>query len=360
MSWHQYSPLSSLRSSLIQSVRSESNLSPKDHSISSPSPSSSSSSQSNPNLPTHLAPSYLYDMDDFDRGDLSYWQAMVAGASAGVMEHIAMFPVDTAKTRMQAKGHLIAGSEAALAATKHTNVVSTLTNIAKVEGVPVLYRGVGAVVLSAIPSHSLYFATIEYFKETFGGNKGGLRPVENAMAGGIATLFHDSIVTPLDNVKQRLQVYNSPYRNIGHCARTIFRAEGWRGFYASYPITVLLNVPFMSVNFASYESFKYLLAGDGEHSTGQELLAGGAAGALGGLVSNPLDVVKTRIQTDPGNRRPKAMDVVRSIMKEEGLAGFMRGTTARVLYFMPSAAISWTTYDTMKKVLSALSKKEDE
>jgi hypothetical protein len=36
-----------------------------------------------------------------DHTGLTYPKAMVAGATAGVMEHICMFPVDTAKTRMQ-------------------------------------------------------------------------------------------------------------------------------------------------------------------------------------------------------------------------------------------------------------------
>ena len=30
---------------------------------------------------------------------------MLAGATAGIAEHVAMFPVDTVKTRMQALGH---------------------------------------------------------------------------------------------------------------------------------------------------------------------------------------------------------------------------------------------------------------
>ena len=34
-----------------------------------------------------------------------FWQHMLAGATAGIAEHVAMFPVDTVKTRMQALGH---------------------------------------------------------------------------------------------------------------------------------------------------------------------------------------------------------------------------------------------------------------
>ena len=62
-------------------------------------------------------------------------------------------------------------------------------------------------------------------------------------------MAHDAIVTPLDVVKQRMQLCNSPYRNITHCIQSIIAEEGFRAFYASYPTTVFMNVPFMAVHF---------------------------------------------------------------------------------------------------------------
>lgn len=35
----------------------------------------------------------------------SHLQHMLAGATAGIVEHVAMFPLDTIKTRMQAQPH---------------------------------------------------------------------------------------------------------------------------------------------------------------------------------------------------------------------------------------------------------------
>ncbi len=40
----------------------------------------------------------------------------------------------------------------------------------------------------------------------------------------------------------------------------------------------------------------------------------------------------------------------RSIYSESGYAGFMRGGAARAVYFMPSAAIVWGTYEFVKQV----------
>ena len=327
-------------------------------------------------------------MDEFEHdSSLSYEKAMIAGASAGVMEHLAMFPVDTIKTNMQAapasfasaptSAHVAStvptSSIAASAASAHPHprpvlasaarpdsfpsLVHTARSIIEQQGVLRLYRGVTAVVIGAIPSHAVNYATYEYAKHQLGGDQPGHHVLANAMAGSLATMAHDAVITPLDVVKQRLQVVDSRYSGVLQCVRSIIRDEGMAAFYASYPTTVLMNVPFMAVHFAGYESFKLLLTGHDradEHGVGEELLAGGMAGACAGLVSTPLDVVKTRIQTQrrgAGVRTYSAVEVMRAIWQQEGARGFMRGSSARVLYFMPSAAICWTTYETVKRML---------
>lgn len=228
---------------------------------------------------------------------MGFEKAMVAGAAAGVTEHVFMFPVDTVKTRMQAlqtagtsrrahtgggcrgamdrRGLRLRGADpfscvllSALCASgspHYTNVFSSARLIIRDEGVRRLYRGFGAVVSGAIPSHAVHYATYEHIKHRFGGNEPGHHPVENGLAGGVATMAHDAIVTPLDVVKQRLQVYNSAYQGVFQCIRSVWRHEGIRAFYASYPTTVALNVPFQAVHFAAYESFKIFFTAEGQH-----------------------------------------------------------------------------------------------
>ena len=281
---------------------------------------------------------------------LSFEKAMIAGAAAGVMEHLAMFPVDTIKTNMQVA--LPSYSPHPL------SLLQTTRLLVRQQGVLRLYRGVTAVVIGAIPSHAVNYASYEFFKQQFGGHQPGHHVLANAAAGALATCAHDAVITPLDVVKQRLQLVDSRYTGVAHCVRQILREEGPSAFYASYPTTVLMNIPFMAVQFAGYESFKLLLTGMDraeEHGVAEELIAGGLAGASAGLLSTPLDVVKTRIQTQgargPGGGGLTAMEVVRRIWQREGARGFMRGASARVLYFMPSAAICWTTYETVKRAL---------
>ncbi len=172
------------------------------------------------------------------------------------------------------------------------------------------------------------------------------------------------------------------------------REEGFRALYASYPTTVLMNVPNMAVHVATYESLKRLFAAAAaparpppsaasksaspapptETSPLVLWCAGGGAGAIAGAVSTPLDVIKTRIQTyDPaahGGAAVKPVALVKRIWKgtkqfsrcsfssysgrpslilllvvvdrtEEGWRAFSKGLSARVVYAIPSGAICW-------------------
>lgn len=54
-------------------------------------------------------------------------------------------------------------------------------------------------------------------------------------------------------VKQRLQMYNSPYRNIMSCILHVYKTEGIIAFYRSYTTQLIMNVPLQSIHFIAYE-----------------------------------------------------------------------------------------------------------
>lgn len=226
-----------------------------------------------------------------DHDGLRFWQYMVAGSIAGCVEHMAMFPVDTVKTRMQAIGSC---------PIRPVNVRHALRSILKSEGPMSLYRGIGAMGLGAGPAHAVYFSVYEICKSSFsGGNPNN--PAVHAASGVCATVASDAVLTPMDMVKQRLQLADSPYRGLSDCMRRVFREEGLRAFFASYRTTVLMNAPFTAVHSATYEAAKRGLTEISPESVSDErsvvhATAGAAAGAAAAAVTTPLDVVKTQLQ----------------------------------------------------------------
>ena len=110
----------------------------------------------------------------------------------------------------------------------------------------------------------------------------------------------DAVQTPVDTVKQRLQMSGSPYRGVWDCVSQTIRAEGFGALYRSYATTLAMNVPFTAVHFTAYESSKIFLGtvDEAEEETFfVQFTAGGFAGGLASAVTTPLDVVKTRMQT---------------------------------------------------------------
>lgn len=309
----------------------------------------------NTTMNTTLSPS-----SSQQKSSMEYTQHMFAGAFAGTMEHTVMFPVDTVKTRMQlvAAASSSSSSSASLTSSSTTSSInmikSTIPNairsILKTDGVKGLYRGVVAGGLGAGPAHAVYFATYEYGKKMFRLNPIGSSSssssaygefVADASAGALATIVGDAVQTPLDTVKQRMQMQlggNCPsevkamsgegigggssssrismnsisssssnttgpaatrkFKSAFDALRTIVRNEGAHVLYRSYPTTLIMNVPFTAIHVGLYESAKRALKIEEEDEGFRtQFLAGGFAGGIAGFLTTPMDVVKTRMQT---------------------------------------------------------------
>ena len=76
-------------------------------------------------------------------------------------------------------------------------------------------------------------------------------------------MIGDAVQTPVDTVKQRLQMTHSPYAGVWDCARGTVREQGFGALYRSYPTTLAMNVPFTAIHFTAYESAKIAL---GKHA----------------------------------------------------------------------------------------------
>ncbi|XP_055627266.1 mitoferrin [Toxorhynchites rutilus septentrionalis] len=272
---------------------------------------------------------------------------MMAGAIAGVMEHCVMYPLDSVKTRMQSLTHVA----------MHDTIASTMRDMVRTEGLMRPFRGVGAVVAGAGPAHAFYFGAYEYSKEAI-GRISDQHQINYMVSAALATLLHDAISNPADVVKQRLQMYNSPYRSILHCAQVVYQTEGLRAFYRSYSTQLVMNIPYSAIQFPTYEFFQKLLNEDNKYNPPVHMVAGGAAGAVASALTTPLDVCKTLLNTqeDGAGKTRGLIEAAKKIHRTAGPMGFFKGLQARVLYQMPATAICWSTYEFFKYMLTGPSR----
>uniref|UniRef100_A0A0D6QS79 Uncharacterized protein n=1 Tax=Araucaria cunninghamii TaxID=56994 RepID=A0A0D6QS79_ARACU len=207
----------------------------------------------------------------------------------------------------------------------------------------------------------------------------------NAGAGAAAGAIAATFVCPLDVIKTRLQVHGVPKRSqsgirgglivhslekifqsgirgglIVHSLEKIFQNEGFRGMYRGLSPTVLALLPNWAVYFTVYEQLKRLLQPQNDAhqqiSVGANIIAASSAGAATAIVTNPLWVVKTRLQTQ--GMRPEVVpykstfSALSRIAQEEGIRGLYSGLVP-ALAGISHVAIQFPVYEKMKAYLAS-------
>ncbi|TGZ77675.1 mitochondrial carrier [Ascodesmis nigricans] len=231
-----------------------------------------------------------------------YLHAMMAGGIGGSTGDMLMHSLDTVKTRQQ-------GAPTAL---KYSTTPTAYATILREEGLfRGLYSGVTPAFLGSFPGTIIFFGTYEYSKR-FLIDRGVSPTVSYLTAGLIGDLFASFVYVPSEVLKTRLQLqgrYNNPYFHSGYnyrstldAARTIVRVEGFQALFYGYKATLMRDLPFSALQFAFYEYFQKVAkmrAAPGTTDIGvpAEIVTGAMAGMLAGVITCPLDVVKTRLQT---------------------------------------------------------------
>jgi hypothetical protein len=145
------------------------------------------------------------------------------------------------------------------------------------------------------------------------------------LLGLFADLAAAPAYVPSEVLKTRLQLqgrYNNPYFNSGYnyrstidAARTIARVEGFSALFHGYKATLWRDLPFSALQFAFYEELRdrakrYM----GSNSIGLllEIATAASAGGMAGVITTPLDVVKTRIQTQHNDVHPSPTNTTKS------------------------------------------------
>ncbi|XP_027520989.1 mitoferrin-1 isoform X2 [Corapipo altera] len=261
---------------------------------------------------------------------------MVAGAVAGIMEHTVMYPVDSVKTRMQS---LQPDPKA-----QYRSVYEALKKIVLTEGLWRPLRGINVTMLGAGPAHAMYFACYEKMKKSLS---------DTLQQGGNSHLANV--------VKQRMQMFNSPYKSVLSCVRTVQRTEGFGAFYRSYTTQLTMNVPFQAIHFITYEFMQEHINPRREYNPRSHIVSGAVAGAVAAAATTPLDVCKTLLNTQENTALSSLnisghlsgmLNAFRTVYQLGGLPGFFRGVQARVIYQMPSTAIAWSVYEFFKYFLT--------
>ena len=174
-----------------------------------------------------------------------------------------------------------------------------------------------------------------------------------AVAGGIGAAF----VYPIDLAKTRMQNQRivpgkEPlYKNTIDCFKKVFRHEGALGLYRGLLPQLVGVAPEKAIKLSVNDLLRGMFQTVDERgvpnvSLPLEILAGGSAGASQVMFTNPLEIVKIRLQTIGEQVRlegavPKGAG---TIVRELGFRGLYKGASACLLRDVPFSAIYFPAY----------------
>ena len=193
-----------------------------------------------------------------------------------------------------------------------------------------------------------------------------------ALSGSLAVCFSH----PLELTKARLQVdlelarhgeRPRAYAGWMDCVAKNWRANGIRGLQAGLQLGIIREFFFNGIRLGCFEPLIDMVQnttgskGKAPPSASEKLAAGLTAGALGGLLINPVDVLKTRAQISGGESgyqhspRLGFASAAAAMIREEGAAGLVRGVGVNTLRGILGPGSQVTAYSLLKEHAGRLS-----
>ncbi|XP_059364367.1 probable mitochondrial glutathione transporter SLC25A40 [Carassius carassius] len=206
-----------------------------------------------------------------------------------------------------------------------------------------------------------------------------ITPIQQMIASCSGAIITSLFVTPLDVVKIRLQAQNNPfpkgkcfvfcnglmdhicvcenvnskawYKTPGHFTGTldafikIIRMEGVRSLWSGLPPTLVMAVPATVIYFTCYDQLCAILKHRmGDRSDYAPLLAGAIARVGSATVISPLELVRTKMQSEKQSYQELSA-VIRSALHNKGWRSLWRGWGPTLLRDVPFSAMYWFNYE---------------
>lgn len=207
--------------------------------------------------------------------------------------------------------------------------------------------------------------------------KTNVAPWLHFVAGGVGGMAGALFTCPLDVIKTRLQsdIYKTQYvksanhnaffiKKIGsHISDTVgiiskvYQSEGVTALFKGLGPNLVGVIPARSINFFTYgvgKSF-FTQINDGKESPMVHLASAACAGIATSTATNPIWLVKTRLQLDKASKNgirqyQNSWDCIKKVIRQEGIPGLYRGLTASYLGVAESS-LQWVLYEQMKSFI---------
>jgi solute carrier family 25 (mitochondrial folate transporter), member 32 len=181
-------------------------------------------------------------------------------------------------------------------------------------------------------------------------------------SGAIAGFATTALLHPLDSIKVRFQAQEGAtgwragtipgYRSTLGALKHITETEGFRSLYLGISPALVANAASWGLYFYFYEESKSAIYSRFKDAgTYGTIVAGVAAGMCTVMITNPMWLIKTRMQLEQSSHR-RYVGLIPSLFKivhEEGFVGLYRGIVP-ALFLTTHGAVQFAIYENMKRI----------
>lgn len=269
----------------------------------------------------------------------------LASAMAAACVKTTLQPIDAIKT-FQQYNQASSGKSVTIAA-------ACRDIMARPGGASNFYAGLGVTVFGAMPGVALYFGVYSYVKNLFLSTERGRenKTLSIALSAAIGNSVASFSRVPYETLKLRLQT--QAYSSTWEAFRDVAAQKSWWTLLfpkGGIAIQMIRDVPYAVCTLLIYESLQAALTKD-ESTRRLDFFIGGTAGGLGSWVTNPMDVVKTRLQIDSAKYQGSVVTCTQAVWQEGGAAAFLRGSVPRLMHKVPANAFFFLFYEFFRRVL---------
>jgi hypothetical protein len=273
--------------------------------------------------------------------ETNFTRSAVAGGVAACSATVVFHPIDTIKTILQRGG------------TKDVGQI-----LKKVGGFRGLYVGVNPAAVSMAAACAVRMGSYEVMKEKLlnEDEKSPLLPLSPpaliGVASGLSVVVSAMVRSPLELVKTQMQTSKSR-SSIRSALQTSFGDSGIVGLYRGAHLALFRDVPFFTINLVLYEKLKFERLRNQttkELSFIEAITIGGISQGISGIATNPIDVLKTRVQSGLVNN---FIDAHRSVLNDGGMLAYMRGAMMRTIWIAPQGCIYYPVYEFVQNALTS-------
>ncbi|XP_077066215.1 mitochondrial glutamate carrier 1 isoform X1 [Siphateles boraxobius] len=314
---------------------------------------------------------------------------LINGGVAGLIGVTCVFPIDLAKTRLQNQQN---------GCRLYTSMSDCLIKTIRSEGYFGMYRGAAVNLTLVTPEKAIKLAANDFFRFHLSKDGQKLTLLREMLAGCGAGTCQVIVTTPMEMLKIQLQdagriaaqrklmpeavtpggpvELKSP--TAMQLTRELLKEKGIAGLYKGLGATLLRlgkthanitqsvskntdrmqvcvsllfrDVPFSVIYFPLFANLNNLgkRGGEGPAPFYVSFLSGCAAGSTAAVAVNPVDVIKTRLQSlTRGSQEDTysgVTDCIRKILRNEGPTAFLKGAYCRALVIAPLFGIAQVVY----------------